>query len=404
MALSLVDPSSHALQVIVDQLIRDPQNVYNTAKRAYSYIKPLWDYEKKVYHHDFVRPALSNKARPAAAPRRSTRPAMRSRYGRGRRHGFARAGKRRFGGRHRRVKKGRGRGRGGGWKRPPSAVTRGGYSARSYGRKDRGYYQPTMGRLKLSKLRHGPGDKFRVCLLEKLTMPTPFTNQRLEFFQFASSFVYLRSDGVSNRPNCPELFRVIGEYGSWTITGMKMEVWTQPIMDTAAQNWEWQGGAYSLTGESDNEILVGTTLPVQTFTDYVNLQDATRDPSFRREKFGVGTSATHLPARKKVFSRYVRFPRNKEVLRGYNTIVRAADPVTTLPAVTMKQLDQEIAYICDNVTTAGCNIAYEQVATLYFKCFDRRDVTNLEIPLYLKARKEIEDTVQYRAMPVDPTT
>lgn len=319
-------------------------------------------------------------------------------------HRVRRAGKRRsFGRKRRTVRK-----RGGGWKRPPTKVTRGGFSSRAYGRKDAHYYTPPMGKIKLTKRRLGPGDSFKVQLIEKLSM-TAQANKRLEFEQWASHFMYGRTDGVSPRPNCPEIYRILQDYESFTVTGLKMEVFTQPsfIGSASTANVQWQGGAYSLTHDGNQTIKDqgDTSLPTSVYPLYINQQDATRDSSFRRESFGIGSSTSGMPKRKRIFSRYQPFPYVRQHKEGVNTINTDANPQINVPTLVMVQKDQQVIYFVDNITVVvptGTDFQYEQVGTLYFKCFDRRPKDPDEIPVYMKPRIEQILSVGAVSMPTDP--
>jgi len=271
------------------------------------------------------------------------------------------------------------------------------------------YQQPSARRRKTGGNLRLAGQKFKCSIIERVQIGTSGAEQDLVFTGRAS---YLTCNRNSYTPvpdetvflRCPEFYRIIKDWGSLTMTGYKMEIFSQPSFRQSGGIITASGRAWSTVGEYTSGDFICSPnvaplpgvgpVPGHDIRSYNGIEDASlRDKAFRAEKLRLAISSIRLPTRPvRWFSRYAKFEVTPHQQRGMWLIQNAGnDPIvqpllSTIPIA--PQQDISIQVRLDDFANTSTPLYFDVKHTLYFTCYDKSDMSGLEIPPWAYSRHE----------------
>jgi len=179
-----------------------------------------------------------------------------------------------------------------------------------------------------------------------------------DFMAISGSTAYLAS--------CPDFYRAINLWRSITVLGLRMEMWTQPVwagtvtgaltanpavaFEGNGRGWSIITRAGGLQGISQYSTYTGQSRPTAEYLagGFQTQEGAEADPTYRKEKFGIGHNTVTYKKAKRFFSRYTPFEYYKTAHEGATNITWAANvPPVLGTAGIFNQFDMFIQY-CDN--------------------------------------------------------
>lgn len=282
-------------------------------------------------------------------------------------------------------------------------------------------YQPAK-RGKQHFGRTAPGDRFKVTRVNTVDYIVPGVadvNRDFVFQGQISDITAWSHEAIplESRPYCPDFYRAINDYESFSIDSFRVEFFMQPqFLQTAGQdvtsaNSMWQTGrAYSTVTECSGTPRFSTAVfptPNHPISAYRNVEEAMDDPEYRGERFRFNFSTTTMPRKPiRVFSRFLRLPRPlvKQHRGEYLVTPGTGPPLNVNPQVSIagpigeyndsRLKDYVMQYRFDDYqNTQPFRWKMLKRVTLYFRCFERRAVPTQSVPTWAMERLETVETV-----------
>lgn len=241
----------------------------------------------------------------------------------------------------------------------------------------------------------------------------------MEFTAYLSDCMRLSTTTPAAGFTCPQFYECIRGWQSFTMTGMKMEIFVMPHIlgepvvkpavvagSTAYQQepaWIWHlldMVPYSrvtegVEGTPTVMIQAGPAPALPTVSN--STERAQVDPSYRTHKGSfpcpIVSSTTHIMSMtpRRIFKRYVKVSYDKKIRLGMNAVVNTTGSAipTDAPVITPTQNEQVFGYVvpaiffqyAGAVRPTGLFVNYTVRKTFYFTCYDRLKVDLSDVPL-----------------------